>query len=256
MMPPLPPQFLDRPLAHRARHDRRAGRIENSASAVARAIVEGWGIEIDVQLSSDGQAMVFHDDTLDRLTDATGPVRAQTAASLMQIPLTDSEETIPTLLDVLTQVAGTVPVLIEIKDQDGALGPDVGPLEEAVTRTIHGYPGPVALMSFNPESIATCARIAPDIPRGLVTDPFEEMFWPGVPATRREELTTIPDLARVGASFISHNRADLDSPRVQEVKATGMPILCWTVRSAEQEVEARQVADNITFEGYSPATGD
>ncbi|MEL6680763.1 MAG: phosphodiesterase, partial [Pseudomonadota bacterium] len=86
--------------------------------------------------------------------------------------------------------------------------------------------------------------------------PFEAVFWPDVPEDRRTELAGIPDLDRVGACFISHNRAHLDSPRVHEIKAAGLPILCWTVRSADQEAEAREIADNITFEGYSPAPHD
>ena len=66
----------------------------------------------------------------------------------------------------------------------------------------------------------------------------------------RKYLRDIPDFTRVGASFISHHAADLTNPAVTQLKAAGTPILCWTIRSQEAEVAAREVADNITFEGY------
>ncbi len=249
-MIPLPRAFLDRPLAHRALHDQAKGRPENSLAAIRAAVEEDYGVEVDLQLSRDGEAMVFHDDTLDRLTAATGPIRARTAAELSQITLNDSTETIPTLSDALALIAGRVPLLLEIKDQDGALGPDVGPLEQAVAAAVASYDGPVAAMSFNPHSVAALARHAPDLPRGLVTEPFAGVFWPNVPQPRRAELAEMPDLERVGASFISHQVHDLQSPAVARVKARGLPVLCWTVRSPQEEARAREVADNITFEGY------
>ena len=118
----LPPAFLRLPIAHRALHDRAQGRPENSRAAIRAAIAAGYGIEIDLQASADGVAMVFHDDDLGRLTGATGPVRARTAAELGAIRLTDAEDGIPTLAEVLEIVAGRVPLLIEIKDQSGEMG--------------------------------------------------------------------------------------------------------------------------------------
>src|SRR6056297_1261202 len=116
-MTALPPGFLARPIAHRGYHDAAAGRIENSRSAFAAAMEAGYGIELDVQLSRDGVAMVFHDTMLDRLTDETGPVRDRGAAALQDIGLTGSRDTIQTLTQVLRAIDGTVPVLVEIKDQ-------------------------------------------------------------------------------------------------------------------------------------------
>jgi glycerophosphoryl diester phosphodiesterase len=87
MRPALPPDFLRLPLAHRALHDRAARRPENSPAAIRAAVAAGYGIEIDLQLSRDGIAMVFHDETLDRLTDQTGLVADRDAADLGAIPL-------------------------------------------------------------------------------------------------------------------------------------------------------------------------
>ncbi|MBZ0128247.1 MAG: phosphodiesterase [Rhodobacteraceae bacterium] len=249
---PLHPAFLTRPLAHRGLHDRRNGIIENSVSAFRAAIAAGYGIELDIQMSADRRAMVFHDEWLDRLTHQTGPVNAHRAATLRAMPLKDSADAIPTLAEVLELVAGRVPLLIEIKDQDCTLGPHTGALEADTARLLAGYAGPVAVMSFNPHAIGVMRAIAPSIAAGLVTDPFDPAEWPDVPTERLQALAAMPDLARLRADFISHNRADLHSPVVAGVKANGLAVLCWTVRSPEQEAEARRVADNITFEGYLP----
>ena len=251
--PPLPDAFLGPPIAHRAFHDVSAGRPENSLSAVQAAIAAGYGIEIDLQLTADGAAMVFHDYGLKRLTGHDGTVRQRTAADLGAIPLAGGDgETIPTLAEILERVAGQVPLLIELKDQDGAMGDRIGPLEAATAIALKDYTGPVAVMSFNPHSVAEMARLCPDVPRGLTTSGYDPADWP-LNAQTCARLRGIPDFDRVGASFISHEAGDLDRPRVADLKAAGTPILCWTIRSPEAEAEARRVAGNITFEGYSAA---
>lgn len=249
MIPRLPPAFLGAPLAHRALHDVSEGRPENSRAAMRAAIDHGYGIEIDVQLSADNHAMVFHDYALDRLADSSGPVRGVPAGTLGQTRLKGGDEGIPTLVEVLDLVAGQVPLLIEIKDQDGAMGDNIGPLEQATAMALGHYDGPVALMSFNPHSVARMGALCPDIPRGIVTSAYRAADWPLNQPTR-DRLRDIPDYDRVGASFISHEVADLDRPRVADLKVQGANILCWTVRSPDQEAEARKVAQNITFEGY------
>ena len=248
----LPHAFYDRPLAHRALHDVRDGRPENSRAAIRAAIAAGYGIEIDVQLSADGAAMVFHDYSLDRLTGAKGPIRLCRADELAQIHLTGGEEGVPTLPEVLDLVAGRVPLVIEIKDQDGDMGPAIGPLEEATAAALRGYEGDVAVMSFNPHAVARMAELAPDVPRGLVTSAYRYDEWP-LSKTTCDRLRDIPDYDRVGASFISHEVDDLTRARVSELKALGAMICCWTVRTVEEEKIARQIADNITFEGYRAA---
>jgi glycerophosphoryl diester phosphodiesterase len=246
----LPPSFFARPITHRALHDRKAGRVENSIKSIKAALTAGYGIEIDVQLTSDGHAMVFHDDLLDRLTGETGRVRNRTRAELETIPLKDDGGTIQSLETVLALIAGQVPVLIEIKDQDGEMGPNVGLLEEVTCDLLTAYIGDVALMSFNPHAVAVCADLAPHIPRGIVTSSYEALPWPEVPKETRDTLREIPDYDRVGACFISHESTDLDRPRVAELKAQGAHILCWTIRSAKAEADARRIVDNVTFEGY------
>lgn len=249
---PLDPAFLTAPIAHRALHDAAQGVIENSPTAIRRAVQAGYGIEIDVQLSSDGVAMVFHDDTLDRLTATTGPVRGRPAQELGDIRLSGSEDVIPTLAQVLAMVKGQVPLLIEIKDQTGGLGEGDGLVERAVAADLAEYTGPVAVMSFNPYVVAQMREFAPGVPRGLVTSGFIPSKWPHLLPEICTALRSITTFGRVGASFISHDWTDLGSPRVAELKAQGVPVLCWTVTSPQIEAEARRVAANITFEGYLP----
>ncbi|OYU41108.1 MAG: phosphodiesterase [Pseudorhodobacter sp. PARRP1] len=252
---PLPAGFLRTPLAHRAYHDRAQGRPENSRAAITAAIAAGYGIEIDLQLSSDGAAMVFHDEALDRLTPATGLVKDHTAAELAQITLRDSAETIPTLAEILSLVAGRTPLLIEIKDQTDTMSDTDGRLEAATATQLAAYKGPVAVMSFNPHSIAHMARLAPHIPRGLTTSAYDPDDWAPLAAETCAHLRTIPDYDRTLSSFVSHEAADLARPRVAALKSQGAAVLCWTIRSALAEAEARKVAQNITFEGYAAARG-
>lgn len=247
----LPQAFIELPLAHRGLHDVTEGRIENAMASFHAAIAAGYGIELDIQLSADGQAMSFHDDTLDRLTGDVGPVRERTAHELGAIGLIGSDETIPTFREVLDVVAGRVPLLVEIKDQDGAFGPGVGPLEQAVALDLRDYAGDCAVMSFNPYSVQVMQTLLPDVPRGITSYGFEPLPE-GVSEDAGKALREIEAYDRVEASFISHDRNDLDRPRVADLKASGARVLCWTVRSAEEEAEARRVAENITFEGYLP----
>lgn len=246
----LPASFLDRPIAHRGLHDVANGRAENSPKAFAAAMAHGYGIELDLQLSKDGQAMVFHDYDLERLTGERGAVSQRTAAELGEIGLLHDGDGIPTLAKVLAQVAGKVPLLIEFKDQDGGMGPNVGPLEKAAADLLRNYTGDVAVMSFNPHSVAALKQFLPDTPRGLTTCRYKRKDWPTLKKLVRHALRKIPDFNDVDGCFISHDRNDLSRGYVRRIKKAGYPVLTWTIKSKEQEVEARKIVDNITFEGY------
>lgn len=250
---PLPASLRHLPVAHRALHDRAQGRIENSALAIRAAMAAGYAIEIDVQLSADGQAMVFHDEELARLTGHEGLLKDHTAADLGQITLTGSTDTIPTFPQVLEIIAGRVPLLIEIKDQTLRMSQTDGRLEQAVATALATYTGDVAVMSFNPHSIARMVALAPRISRGLTTSSYDPADWHPLDPTTCATLRAIPDYDRTGSTFISHQGNDLTRPRVTDLKSQGAAILCWTIRSPEQEALARKVAHNITFEGYAAA---
>ena len=253
MRAPLPAAFLATPIAHRAYHDLAAGRPENSRAAIRAAVAAGYGIEIDLQLSKDGVPMVFHDETLERLTPRQGWVCDLPANELASIPLTGGDEAIPTLTEVLDLIAGRVPLLIELKDQTLRMADTDARLETATAAALARYQGPVAVMSFNPHCMAHMARLAPNLPRGITTSAYDHADWAPLLPETCDRLRPIPDYDRVEASFISHEAADLSRPRVAELAAQGAVILCWTIRSAEAEAEARRIAQNVTFEGYAAA---
>jgi glycerophosphoryl diester phosphodiesterase len=234
------PEVLRRvPLAHRGLHDVSDARPENSRAGITAAIAAGY-------------AMVFHDYDLGRLTFDIGSVRQRDATDLAAIPLKGGEEGIPDLPEILSLVAGRVPLLIELKDQHGQMGDTCGTLETATAQALAGYDGPVAVMSFNPHMVLRMAALAPDIPRGIVSCGYTPEDWPTLSAETREYLRRVPDYGPSGSVFVSHDVNDLANPRLAELRADGAAILCWTVRSPEVEARARAVAHNITFEGYLP----
>ena len=250
--PELPAAFLAVPIAHRGLHDRAAGVVENSRAAFAAAIAAGYGIEMDIQRSADGEAVVFHDDEMPRLTGLPGLVHDYTVAQLSATPLLDGGETVPTLAEVLALVAGRAPLLIEIKDQDGALGPGVGPLEARVAELLGGYAGPVALMSFNPLLGGGAGRGG----AGAAARPHHLRL-------RRRRLVAArlpPRRARQPRRRRAHRRrlrlARPQGPR----QPGGRP--AQGRGPADPDLDDPQprrggsrapVADNITFEGYRPA---
>jgi glycerophosphoryl diester phosphodiesterase len=193
---------------------------------------------------------VFHDNTLDRLTMETGPINQRSSTELSYIPLRGGRETIPTLKQFLKLVAGRTPLLIELKDQQGELGPTDGKLEAATAQALAEYDGPVALMSFNPNSVIVMARLLPNIPRGITTSSFDPADWQPIAPATCDRLRDIPDYDHAKACFISHDARDLDRPRVTELRHAGATILCWTITSPEAEAAAREHAQNITFEQY------
>ena len=250
----LPAEFFARPIAHRGLHDAAAGVVENSLGACAAAVRAGYGVEIDVQLTADGEAVVFHDDTLDRLTNATGPVRAWRAEALRRLPLLGSGEGAPGLAELLALVASRAPLVVEIKDQTGAMaaaGPDgeIGPLEARVAALLADYPGPAAVMSFNPQSVGWFRTHAPDVPTGLVSYDYSDS---DLPPERRAELAGIAAAAALAVDFVSYRWNDLPTPATDRLKAQGTPVISWTIRSPDQAEAARAVSDQITFEGFSP----
>lgn len=195
--------------------------------------------------------MVFHDSTLDRMTDRSGRIADHTPEALGEIALHGGAE-IPTLARALAVIAGRVPLLVELKDQSGCFGPGPIQLEAACAPLLAGYDGPVAVISYNPHMIAALARLAPRVPRGLITRAFTPEDWPDVPLDQAHHLSRILDADRVGAALISHYHADLPSAEVARQRRAGRAVLCWTIRNPTEEATALGYADAITFEGYRP----
>lgn len=236
------------PFAHRGLHDKENGVIENSRKAFAAAIQGGYGIELDVQLSRDGEAMVFHDRGMKRLTGLQGKLAHHTAAELGAIKLKDSEDVVETLPTILNLIAGQVPVIVEIKTTPRE---EAGALEEAVANALDNYTGPAAMMSFAPSSVAWFAQYAPHIVRGIVAMDFvrhnEGLSW-----AERIILSQMLHLPITQPDFISFNQAQLPYNAVASLKRSGLPILCWTVRDQATADRVAPYVDQITFEGFAP----
>jgi glycerophosphoryl diester phosphodiesterase len=226
--------LIAKPFAHRGLHG--DGRIENSRAAFEAAIDARHGIELDVQASRDGQAMVFHDYELGRLTDARGQVCGMAAAELQRIRLRDSEETIPSLGEILELVAGRAPLLIEVK----APGREISALCRAVAAALGSYDGPVAVMSFNPEVGRWFARHAPARLRGLVVSE-QGKKWRGWVERHLALWRSRPD-------FLACDIRDLPSHFAEAGQRRGLRVLTWTVRSFRDRARAAEHADQIIYE--------
>jgi len=229
--------------AHRGLHT--ASAPENSLSACAAAIAKGMGIECDVQRSRDGQAVVFHDAELDRLTADTGRLSVRTASELGRIVLSGSADTIPTLSQLLAQIGGKVPLLIEIKSPSHGRN-HIGALCLAVKRAIEGYRGPHAIMSFDPRAVRWFAEHSPMTVRGLVVTEGGGKTLSGMIKRRLSLWHAQPD-------FLAYDIRDLPSRFAAAQRHRGLPVLTWTVRSEELRERAARYADAPIAEGAGVA---
>lgn len=237
-----------RPIAHRGLHDEVHGIIENSASAFAAAMRRGYAIECDLQLSSDGEAMVFHDDRLDRLTRETGPVAAARAKDLRKIPLKGTRDHVATLAELLLQVAGRTPLVIELKSHwDGD-----DRLPHRAVAVLNDYDGSFALMSFDPDMVQAVRDLAPAMPRGIVADRVTDPHWLRLPLAERLSLRNLSHLPRTRPHFLAYDVGGLPSPASRLFRQAGLPVICWTVRDEATRARALNWCDQITFEGFFP----
>lgn len=226
----LPVAFMGAPIAHRGLW-RSGGAPENSLAAFEAACGAGYGVELDVRLSADGEAMVFHDNTLERLTASAGLVEEQTADELQALRLLGSGETIPTLDEVLALIDGRAPLLVELKTPAG----QEGLLERRVADLLGPYAGPAAVLSFNAEALAWLAAHAPTIRRGLN-------------AAKPDQLAGAD---RAQADFLSVQLDLAGHDVVQGWRRMG-EALAWTCRSPADLKRVWPLVENVMFEGFIP----
>ncbi|KQV56691.1 MULTISPECIES: glycerophosphodiester phosphodiesterase [unclassified Caulobacter] len=239
-------RLFDPPVAHRGLWTP-DGAPENSLAAFQAACAGGYGIELDVQLTADGEAVVFHDDRLERMTGLEGRVRDHTAADLGTMTLKDTEETIPTLADTLTMVGHRAMVFIELKTPFG----DVGPLEKRVTEVLVDHNGPTAVIGFNPYSHAWFADHHPQILRGLDSYTWNDESARKLAPEMRKSLAALEQVEIARPDFLALGLDMLPSPRADLYRAKGMPIVAWTIRSPDQWEGVRDHCDNLIFEGFT-----
>jgi glycerophosphoryl diester phosphodiesterase len=242
--------WLKRPIAHRGLHDAAKGIVENSASAVRAAMGAGFAVEVDLQCTADHMPIVFHDAILDRLTLETGPVTARSAEALAKIPLRGSADCILSFPVLLALVNGHVPLILEVK----STWTREGTFEKNIAKMLQSYPGPVAVMSFDPYSIAAFREAAPNFPRGLVAERFDDArHWSRLSLWQRFRMRNLLAAALARPNFIAYDIRALPALAPLIAKFLfGLPLLTWTVRTKEERERALRYADAMIFEGITP----
>ncbi|MCF6214701.1 MAG: hypothetical protein L3J58_00845 [Emcibacter sp.] len=233
--------LTDFPFAHRGLHDPLKGIVENSLSAFHAANKNGHGFELDILLSKDDKAMVFHDVSLDRLTGTSGNIQNFTALELSAIKLKHTSDCIPTLSRVLSETDQNYPILIEIKGDQGH------PVEiaKAVFKDIKDYNGPIAIMSFYPEIIKWFKINAPHILRGLVATSINDGEMPNDYFSVEIQKEYVEGLE---TDFIAYDIKALPNDLTEYCRKKNIPVLTWTVRSEPLRKKAAQYTDNIIYE--------
>jgi glycerophosphoryl diester phosphodiesterase len=243
-----PAWLTERPIAHRGLHDAAKGRIENTIGAAEAAIAAHCAIECDVQLSRDGEAMVFHDDHLARLTRARGAFAEQSFAELQRLAFRGGQDRIPTLPEFLARIASRTPLICELKSRfDGDMR-----LAERVAAIARQYAGPLALKSFDPAIIAHLRTHHDGIaPLGVVAQAsYSGWHWRALNAEQKRACAAFTHFPETRPDFLSWNVDDLPHAAPFLLRSLGgLPIMVWTVRTLAQRRAAARFADQIVFEG-------
>jgi glycerophosphoryl diester phosphodiesterase len=246
-----PDWLVARPIAHRGLHARDRGVIENTLTAARAAVERRFAIECDVQDSADGEALVFHDYTLERLTAESGTVRERKAADLVGIGITGSAgDRIPTLRAFLDMIAGSVPLVVEVKSRfDGDMT-----LTRRTVEVVSAYSGPVAIKSFDPAVVAEVRRLAPALPRGIVAEAhYEHPDWSRLPPATKHAMAHLLHFGDTDPHFVSWRVADLPHAAPHLARLLGRrPVMTWTVRTPSDRQRAAEHADQMVFEGFVP----
>ena len=220
---------------------------ENSLTAFARAAEHGFGIELDVQATSDGEAVVFHDSTLDRVTGVSGKVKEKTLAELKELRLSGTEDTVPTLREVLDLVDGRVPILVELKET----GSD-HTISEKSAEILSSYSGDFIVESFSPLAFGAIKEKLQGVPCGFLVDKHTKYEKSRTMLHRLLQRCLFNCVARPAFIALNHK-----TPKLFPVgfirSLFGTPVIAWTVKSAEDEAAAyRNGFSGIIFEGYLP----
>lgn len=240
-----------RPIAHRGLHRIEAGIVENTEPAFAAAMARGYGIECDLQPALGGEPMVFHDAMLGRLTDTAGAISSLTPAELKSVAFKATPARMQTFAELLEQVAGRVPLVVEIKSDTA---PDAAAFKARIAGLAGAYKGPIALKSFDPYIIVAMRQLAPTIPRGLVSGGWRGPGWheDEYSGFERFALRHLMLAPRAGASFISYDIKAMPAPAPLLLRRLGRFLMCWTVRTPEERAHAARYADAMVFEGFEP----
>ncbi|MGO3934862.1 glycerophosphodiester phosphodiesterase [Rhodopseudomonas pseudopalustris] len=245
-----PDWLTARPIAHRGLHDRARGVIENMPAAISAAVAGNFAIEVDIQLTADGEAMVHHDDTLGRLNQGSAALLDLTAAELRQVRFNDTAERMMTLGDLCDLVGGRVPLVIELKSHfDGDRK-----LASRLTQVLASYRGPAAAMSFDPDQVLALRQLAPNLVRGITAErSYDDAYWAKLNEAQRNPMLALRHGLRTQPHFVAYRVDDLPAPPPWIARNVfGCALLAWTVRTPEQRTRAARHADQMIFEGFVP----
>ena len=233
--------------AHRGYHDGNVAVPENSLSSFVAAIDAGYGIELDIQLSSDKIPMVFHDADLARICGVEGKIWDYTCEELQQMKLFDTEETIPTLAEALELIDGQVPILVEYKMDK--VDTDVCVYSHELLKD---YDGAYAVQTFHPFALFWYRQNAKDIPRGIIAKNFiRENKEKGEKSDIIDFLTTNLMLNVIAyPDFISYDYRDADYYALKLCRLMGAPTSTWTLKDPAHYEQVKGEFDLYTFEGF------
>jgi glycerophosphoryl diester phosphodiesterase len=245
-----PDWLTARPVAHRGLHDAARGVLENMPAAAQAAIDGNFAIECDIQLTSDGEAMVHHDNALGRLTEGSGALLGKTAAELKAVKFKNTSERMMTLGDLCDLVAGRVPLVIEVKSHfDGDRK-----LVSRMAKVLSAYSGPGVGMSFDPDQVLALRELVPLRPRGIVAErEYTEDEWPEATPAQRRGMTHLRHALRTRPHFVAYwvDEVPAIAPWIAR-NIFGLPLLTWTVKTPEQRARAARYADQMIFENFVP----
>ena len=245
-----PAWLIARPIAHRGLHDAATGIVENTPAAARAAMARGFAIECDVQLSRDGEAMVFHDFALDRLVQGQGDVANCDASALQALPFKAGTDRMATLGDYLAMIGGAVPLICEIKSRFDS---DMRLADRALA-VVAGQNHPVALKSFDPAVVAHLRVAGAKVPLGMVAEVhYCHPEWASLPGDLKRTMANFLHYAHTRPDFLSYHVNDLPGA-VPYLCRTGLnlPVMAWTVRTPAQRQVAAEWADQMVFEGFLP----
>ena len=234
--------------AHRGYHDGNVAVPENSLASFQAAIDAGYGIELDVQLSSDKIPMVFHDADLLRVCGVEGKIWDYTCQELQSMRLFGTEETIPTLAQALELIGGQVPILVEYKMDK--VDTDVCAYSHELLKN---YDGPYAVQSFHPFALFWYRQNAKDVPRGILAKNFiRDKQEKGKDPSIVDFLTTNLMLNVVGyPDFIAYDWQDADYFALKLCRLMGAPTSTWTLKDPAHYEQVQGQFDLYTFEGFA-----
>ncbi len=247
-----PDWLVATPIAHRGLHERANGLIENTLGAAEAAIARAFPIECDVQLTADGDAVVFHDFTLERLTAEAGEVAGRSSADLARVSLAGARDgdLIPTLEGFLDGVRGRVPLVIEIKSRfDGNMA-----LTDRTCAILRGYRGPFCIKSFDPAVVARVREMAPGFVRGIVAEAhYTDPAYDALSAEQKHSLANLLHFEVSQPQFVSWSVKSLPAAPPYLARLLGrLPVMSWTVRNPEDRARAAAHVDQMVFEGFLP----